>query len=169
MARQSNLAYDFERFETQRKVKPKAKVQLEVVKKQQAQKTRYLIAKTATCIAIFFVGVLGIILSQVAITEVTMQITNCNQELELLQSDYRTLTAELESTMALNNIETIVTREMGMSKLREDQVTYVSLSDGDSVDALKLIQPPSLSRSRQPFPRCWNILHPGKIQWNNTL
>lgn len=45
MARQSNLAYDFERFETQRKVKPKAKVQLEVVKKQQAQKTRYLIAK----------------------------------------------------------------------------------------------------------------------------
>ena len=112
MARQSNLAYDFERFETQHKVKPTAKVQLEVVKRQQAQKTRYLIAKTATCIAIFFVGVLGIILSQVAITEVTMQITNCNQELELLQSDYRTLTAELESTMALNNIETTVTREM---------------------------------------------------------
>ena len=55
MARQSNLAYDFERFETQHKVKPKAKVQLEVVKKQQAQKTRYLIAKTATSIAIFIV------------------------------------------------------------------------------------------------------------------
>ena len=157
MARQSNLAYDFERFETQRKVKPKAKVQLEVVKKQQAQKTRYLIAKTATCIAIFFVGVLGIILSQV-----TMQITNCNQELELLQSDYRTLTAELESTMALNNIETIVTREMGMSKLREDQVTYVSLSDGDSVDAVETHTTSILEQIKATFSQVLEYIAPGE-------
>ena len=46
----------------------------------------------------------------------------------LLQSDYRTLSAELESSTALSNIETVATREMGMSKLREDQVTYVSFS-----------------------------------------
>lgn len=38
MARQSNLAYDFERFETQHKVKPKAKVQLEVVKNNRHRK-----------------------------------------------------------------------------------------------------------------------------------
>ena len=131
MARQSNLAYDFERFETQRKVKPKAKVQLEVVKKQQAQKTRYLI-------------------------------TNCNQELELLQSDYRTLTAELESTMALNNIETIVTREMGMSKLREDQVTYVSLSDGDSVDAVETHTTSILEQIKATFSQVLEYIAPGE-------
>ena len=111
MAKQSNLAYDFERFEVQAQ-KSKEKVKIKVVsQRQQKRQNRYFVAKVAACVTVFFVGVLGIILSQVAITEVTMQITKCNQRLELLQSDYRTLTAELESSMALNNIESIVTRE----------------------------------------------------------
>lgn len=137
-ARQSNLAYDFERFETQhRNSQRKPKLKVVVKREQQAKKTRYLVAKTAACVVIFFVGVLGIILSQVAMTEVTMKITNYNQKLELLESDYRTLSAELESSMALNNIESVVTREMGMSKLRDNQVTYVNFSNGDSVDVVE--------------------------------
>lgn len=91
-----------------------------------------------------------------------MQITNCNQELELLQSDYRTLTAELESTMALNNIETIVTREMGMSKLREDQVTYVSLSDGDSVDAVETHTTSILEQIKATFSQVLEYIAPGE-------
>ena len=117
MASQSNVAYDFDRFEIQRQPQRKPKLKV-VTKKQQQRKNKEFIAKVAVCVAIFFVGVLGVIFSQ----------------LELLESDYRTLSAELESSMALNNIESTVTRENGMAKLREDQVTYVSFSDGDRVD-----------------------------------
>ena len=159
-SRQSNLAYDFDRFETQhRKAAPNVRV---VKKAQQARKTRYLVAKTATCVAVYFVGVLGIIMRQVAITEVTMQITQCNQKLELLESDYRTLSAELESSMAMDNIESFVTREKGMSKLREDQVTYVSLSNGDSVDVVESHTTSLLDQLKQTFSGVLSYLKPSE-------
>lgn len=162
MARQSNLAYDFERFETSRRV-PESKPKLRVVeKKRHARQTRAFVAKMSLCISIFFVGILGIIFSQVAITEVTMKITESTQALELLQSDYRTLSAELESSMALNNIESVVTREMGMSKLREDQVTYVSFSDGDSVDEVEDYNTSLLDQLKAAFSTLMEYLNPSE-------
>lgn len=48
MAMQSNLAYDFERFETQRRA-PEQKPKLRVVeKKRQARQTRYFVMKACT-------------------------------------------------------------------------------------------------------------------------
>ena len=58
MAMQSNLAYDFERFETQRRA-PEQKPKLRVVeKKRQARQTRYFVMKAAACITVFFAGIL---------------------------------------------------------------------------------------------------------------
>ena len=91
-----------------------------------------------------------------------MQITKCNQRLELLQSDYRTLTAELESSMALNNIESIVTREMGMSKLREEQVAYVSFSDGDSVDTVETKNASFFEKLKETFSKLMEYLKPSE-------
>lgn len=133
MVEQSNLAYDRQHAQKSRKSQTK----LRVLEKQRATKTRFLIAKIGLCVTIFFVGILGIIFSQVALTEVTMNITESTKKLEFLESEYRTLTAELESSVALNNIESTVTREQGMSKLRDEQVIYVNLSDGDSVDVVE--------------------------------
>lgn len=162
MAMQSNLAYDFERFETQRRA-PEQKPKLRVVeKKRQARQTRHFVMKAAACITVFFAGILGIIFSQVAITEVTMQITSSTQELELLQSDYRTLSAELESSTALSNIETVATREMGMSKLREDQVTYVSFSDGDSVDEVENLNPSLLDQLKAAVSSLMEYINPSE-------
>ena len=155
MAMQSNLAYDFERFETQRRA-PEQKPKLRVVeKKRQARQTRYFVMKAAACITVFFAGILGIIFSQV-------QITSSTQELELLQSDYRTLSAELESSTALSNIETVATREMGMSKLREDQVTYVSFSDGDSVDEVENLNPSLLDQLKAAVSSLMEYINPSE-------
>lgn len=131
-------------------------------KKTQQRKNKEFIAKVAVCVAIFFVGVLSVIFSQVAITEITMKITACNQQLELLESDYRTLSAELESSMALNNIESTVTRENGMAKLREDQVTYVSFSDGDRVDELENHNPTLLEQLKKGLSDLMAYLSPEK-------
>ena len=160
MASQSNVAYDFDRFEIQRQPQRKPKLKV-VTKKQQQRKNKEFIAKVAVCVAIFFVGV-GVIFSQVAITEITMKITACNQQLELLESDYRTLSAELESSMALNNIESTVTRENGMAKLREDQVTYVSFSDGDRVDELENHNPTLLEKLKKGLSDLMAYLSPEK-------
>ena len=157
MASQSNVAYDFDRFEIQRQPQRKPKLKV-VTKKQQQRKNKEFIAKVAVCVAIFFVGVLGVIFSQVAITEITA----CNQQLELLESDYRTLSAELESSMALNNIESTVTRENGMAKLREDQVTYVSFSDGDRVDELENHNPTLLEQLKKGLSDLMAYLSPEK-------
>lgn len=161
MASQSNVAHDFDRFEIQRQPQRKPKLKV-VTKRQQQRKNKEFIAKVAVCVAIFFVGVLGVIFSQVAITEITMKITACNQQLELLESDYRTLSAELESSMALNNIESTVTRENGMAKLREDQVTYVSFSDGDRVDELENHNPTLLEQLKKGLSDLMAYLSPEK-------
>ena len=55
MASQSNVAYDFDRFEIQRQPQRKPKLKV-VTKKQQQRKNKELIAKVAVCVAIFFVG-----------------------------------------------------------------------------------------------------------------
>lgn len=91
-----------------------------------------------------------------------MQITSSTQELELLQSDYRTLSAELESSTALSNIETVATREMGMSKLREDQVTYVSFSDGDSVDEVENLNPSLLDQLKAAVSSLMEYINPSE-------
>ena len=91
-----------------------------------------------------------------------MQITSSTQELELLQSEYRTLSAELESSTALSNIETVATREMGMSKLREDQVTYVSFSDGDSVDEVENLNPSLLDQLKAAVSSLMEYINPSE-------
>ena len=59
MARQSNLAYDFERFEVQAQ-KPKEKVKIKVVsQRQQKRQNRYFVAKVAACVTVFFCGSVG--------------------------------------------------------------------------------------------------------------
>ena len=164
MQKPNNLAYDLRRFETHSQ--PKTRPQFKVVRqKEQARRTRNLIAKSAVCVVIFWVGIIGIIFSQVSITEITMNITSQTQKLEQLQSEYRTLTAELESSMALNNIESTVTRERGMSKLRDDQVTYVAFSESESVDTVEKHDDSLLGQIKSAIERVMEYLKPS----DNTM
>ena len=105
MQTRNNLAYDLKRFET--RPQPKTRPQVKVVRQQeQARRTRNLIAQTAVCITIFFVGIIGIIFSQVAITEVTMDITNKTQKLEQLQSEIA-----MELTRAKISVDKLTLRQ----------------------------------------------------------
>ena len=70
--------------------------------------------------------------------------------------------SELESSTALSNIETVATREMGMSKLREDQVTYVSFSDGDSVDEVENLNPSLLDQLKAAVSSLMEYINPSE-------
>ena len=95
--------------------------------------TRNFTLKAAASLLVFFIGIIGIILNQVALTEAVQKVDSANNELLALQSEYRILETELEKMTSLNNIEEVITRDLGMTKLRDDQITYVNIEEGDQI------------------------------------
>lgn len=130
MPRRSNAAYDFKRFETKREV---VQPRLKVIVQRESIQSRNFTLKVVGYVVVFFIGVIGIILNQSEITEITMQISSKTVQLENLKSEYRQMETQLESMMALNNIEEVVTRELKMSKLRDDQISYLDSYKGDTI------------------------------------
>lgn len=128
----SSSAYKFELFEEKsQRTEPEFKV-IRNRKLEKAKQQNFML-RTAVYVAIFFVGIISILFNQIAITELTNQVSVKTTELEQLENEYRMLSAELEGSVALSNIESIITRDLGMTKLSEDQITYINLSDGDTM------------------------------------
>ena len=123
MVTEGSSAYNFEMFEPQ---KQRTQPQFKVVqnKKMERVRTRNFILKVATYVSVFFVGVISVLFNQIAITEITNEVSNKNAELNTLQNEYRMLEAQLESSVALTNIEETVTRQLGLTKLDSSQITY---------------------------------------------
>ena len=125
-------AYKFELFENKKqRTEPQFKV-IRNKKLEQAQNRNFMV-KTMAYVAVFFVGIISILFNQIAITELTNEVSEKTNQLSQLENEYRMLSAELESSVALSNIETIITRDMGMTKRTHDQITYVNLSEGDTM------------------------------------
>ena len=131
MVTEGSSAYNFEMFEPQ---KQRTQPQFKVVqnKKMERVRTRNGILKVATYLTVFLVGVIYVLFNQIAITEITNEVSNKNAELNTLQNEYRMLEAQLESSVALTNIEETVTRQLGLTKLDSSQITYLSLSEEDT-------------------------------------
>lgn len=125
-------AYKFELFESK---KQRTEPQFKVIRNKKLEKAqnRNFMLKTLVYVSVFFVGIVSILFNQIAITELTNEVSQKTSELEQLENEYRMLSAELESSVALSNIETIITRDLGMAKLSDDQITYINLSDGDTM------------------------------------
>lgn len=125
-------AYKFELFETK---KQRTEPQIKVIRNKKLEKAqnRNFMVKTLVYVSIFFVGIISILFNQIAITELTNEVSEKTAELAQLENEYRVLSTELESSVALGNIETIITRDLGMTKLSDDQITYINLSEGDTM------------------------------------
>ncbi len=146
-------AYKFELFEDR---KQRTEPRIKVIRDRRLEKAynRNNAIKTLAFVSVFFVGVISILLNQIAITELTNQVSKKTAELENLENEYRILSTELESSMALSNIQTVITRDMGMTKLNDSQVTYVNLSEGDTMTL------PEGSESNI-FAKVWNAVKDG--------
>ncbi len=125
-------AYKFELFEDRKqRTEPHVKVIRDRTKEKAYNQINNL--KTLAFAGVFFVGVISILLNQIAITELTNQVSKKTAELENLENQYRILSTELESSTALSNIQTVITRDLGMTKLNDSQITYMNLSEGDTM------------------------------------
>ena len=132
MAYNDSSAYKFELFENK---KQRTEPQIKVIRNRKLEKAqnRAAVVKTVAYVAVFFIGIVSILFNQIAITELTNEVSTKTSELEQLENEYRMLSTELESSVALGNIQTIITRDLGMTKLSDDQITYVNLSEGDTM------------------------------------
>ena len=130
---QSSSAYQFELFEEKKQY---TQPQIKVIRNRKLERARQRAAmlRTVAAVAVFFVGIVSILFQQISLTEMTNQVSQKSSQLEQLENQHRMLSAELESSVALSNIETIITRDLGMAKLGEDQVTYMNLTEGDTLE-----------------------------------
>ncbi len=128
----SSSAYQFELFENK---KQRTEPQIKVIRDRRMERARSRnnTLKTMAYVAVFLVGIISILLNQIAITELTNEVSAKTTELAQLENEYRMLSTELESSVALSNIQTIITRDLGMAKLDDSQITYVNLSEGDTM------------------------------------
>ena len=145
-------AYKFELFENK---KQRTEPQIKVIRNRQAEKAQNqaYMARVLAYVAVFFVGIISILFNQIAITELTNDVSKKTNELAQLENEYRMLSAELESSVALSNIETVISRDLGMAKLSDDQITYINLSNGDT----KTLP----DESSGLFAKVWNSIQEG--------
>ena len=133
MQKNSNLAYDFARFEPERKqsVAVEKKTEIKVVKKTARRASP---AKIIVMLAAVLAIASMMIYNQVVLTELNDQTTTLNTELEKLQSEKIQKSTELESQMSLKNIEEYTVNNLGLVKMDQSQVEYVDLESGNKVE-----------------------------------
>jgi cell division protein FtsL len=149
--RNSNLAYDFQRFEqTQKKVqsKPKPQSQIKVVPKTAAQISP---AKIIVVLLMVLSVTAAILYSQVVLTQGNDQINAMNKKIEELDSETVRKSAELDAKMSLKNIEEYATSKLGLVKLEASQVQYVNLSNDNKFEIMTENKPTIWEKIKQSF------------------
>lgn len=130
MTRNSNLAY-LEHTEQRQAVEQKSHIK-KVSRSSAADyiKPHQVILIVASTVAILFV----LIFSMVQLNEVTSQMNQLAEDLRVEQSESVRLNAALESNMSLGSIENYAQNNLGLQKMSPNQVTYISLSQGNAIE-----------------------------------
>lgn len=86
---------------------------------------------TLVAVVIGFVMVAGVVAGQVQLTELTQEIETAQTQLEQLQSVQIQLEMEAAGSANSTEIEEYAKSVLGMAKISNDQVTYISLAGED--------------------------------------
>ena len=91
--------------------------------------------------SLFLAAMLGIvgtfIYGQVRLSELTNEINLSTNELSEKQSVYTQLKMKSQSKLSLQTVEEYAEAQLGMRKIEQNQVEYISLSEGDKSQVLE--------------------------------
>ncbi|MEG2295756.1 MAG: hypothetical protein RSB96_03340, partial [Oscillospiraceae bacterium] len=76
------------------------------------------------------------IYNRAILTEVTAEINFFTQQNEKLINENKVLNAEINTKSSLRHIEEYAINELGLCKPEMDQISYINLSVGDTVEVL---------------------------------
>lgn len=90
-----------------------------------------------TSLVIMFGIVTTMVYGQVQLTELTENFNKASKQLSEEQSVYTQLKMQSDSKLALNSVEDYAKNKLGMKKLEQNQMEFVSLSQGDKGQVLQ--------------------------------
>ncbi|HEX3037691.1 MAG TPA: hypothetical protein VHO94_01690 [Oscillospiraceae bacterium] len=130
-------AYDLSLFEPKRLDQPQQKDNIIEIPQEKLEKSRKSKVRPVRAIggflalAIMLGVVTSMVYSQVQLTELTEELNTANKQLSENQSVYTQLKMKSDSQLSLNSIENEAKNKLGMIKLEQNQMEFVSLSQGD--------------------------------------
>ena len=130
-------AYDLSLFEPKKLEQPQKNDNIIEIPQEKLKKNRKTKVKPVRAIAGFMtlaimLGVVtSMVYSQVQLTELTEQINTASKQLSENQSIYTQLKMKSDSQLSLNSVENYAKDKLGMRKLEQNQMEFVSLSQGD--------------------------------------
>lgn len=137
-------AYDFELFEPKRKRKlqphPKQVIRLprEELEKNRRPKHRAFKVISVCTFLVVMLGIVGtFVYGQVRLSELTNEINSTTTELSEQESLYTQLKMKSQAKLSLETVEEYAETQLGMRKLEQNQVEYISLSEGDKGEVLE--------------------------------
>lgn len=138
-------AYDFELFEPKRKQELQPQPQNNVIRlpREELEKNRRPKHRAFKVISVctFLVVMLGIVgtfvYGQVRLSELTNEINSTTTELSEQESLYTQLKMKSQAKLSLETVEEYAETQLGMRKLEQNQVEYISLSEGDKGEVLE--------------------------------
>lgn len=142
MAAKENLAYDFSLFESREErrqeaeVKKSADTELRVVKKARAAARVSVgtVIRVVMVSTIIVASLCCIMLNNVKLTELNDKISRAQTQLSNARSENVALNMQLESRMSFQNIEDEAVNRLGLQKVQNYQITYISMNSGDKVE-----------------------------------
>ncbi|MBQ2805635.1 MAG: hypothetical protein IJF08_01145, partial [Clostridia bacterium] len=66
-----------------------------------------------------------VVYGQVKVKEVTTDITEANQEYDIVLNEQKRMQSELESKMSIKNVEEYAEQVLGLQKLDQSQIEYL--------------------------------------------
>lgn len=133
--RNESVAYDLEKFQPRRlKVKNPPLVVSKPNVKARAKRRAAMVLKVAAVIVLGVGAIVIMLYSRAVLTELNQKIDSQTAMLGDLRSEQTRLSAQLEAKVSLRNVEEYASQTLGMAVMDKNQVTYVTLSDGDQIE-----------------------------------
>lgn len=140
MAR-SNLAYDYRRLAEREAAKAP---QIREVRKQESheeKRTGLSMAKVSVMLVIVVAMLSALLYTRVVQVEVTREYNRAETTLAAMKSENSTLMKQLENKLSIANIEAIALDQLGMQKLENRQIQYITF---ETEDVVEVVQSPNL-------------------------
>ncbi len=136
MAKGSSEAYDLSLFESGRPhlraVKSPEKA-AQKHEKQERSRRRLHLLYNGVIVALLLAAVAMMIISRVQLTELNDQISDGQEQLEILRSETSRLSNEISSKTSAQSVDAYA-QENGMEKVKSYQIEYITVDSGDQIE-----------------------------------
>lgn len=132
----TNTAYNFDLFTEKPQVQKEPELNLVKTGGKRAIQEKIFVVKLVATVFAMLAVIAVTINSRIELMEISDQVAQMEKEYNTLSDENGRLNAQLESETSLRNVEEQA-RALGMAKIEEDQIDYVSLEKEDEIIVAK--------------------------------